>query len=141
MRTRHLSVRVDPYIFDRLDTESRHAGLSVSELARSLIDEVLRMQAHPGIVFRSGPAGRRPALPGGPDIWEIARVFGNLNGEDEPPTERTAELTGLSPEQVAAAAGYYVDYPNEIDDWILRVDEEANQAEHHWQRTRQLLRR
>lgn len=27
------------------------------------------MDEHPGIVFRSGPAGRRAGLAGGPDIW------------------------------------------------------------------------
>jgi hypothetical protein len=43
----------------------------MSPLAERLIDEGLRMDDHPLIVFRSGPAGRRPALAGGPDIAEV----------------------------------------------------------------------
>lgn len=51
---------------------------------------------------------------------------------------RTAELTGLKREQVVAAA-CYAEYPDEIYDWIQRVDEEAGRADARWQRTRQLL--
>jgi hypothetical protein len=29
------------------------------------------MNAHPGIVCRDGPAGRRPGVVGGPDVWEV----------------------------------------------------------------------
>jgi len=97
------------------------------------------MQFHSGIVFRSGPAGRRAVLVGGPDVWEVARVFKQLEGEEEQRAERTAELTGLNREQVVAAACYYAEYPDEIDDRIQRVDEEADRAETRWQRTRQLL--
>jgi hypothetical protein len=28
------------------------------------------MMAHPGIVFKDGPSGRRAALAFGPDVWE-----------------------------------------------------------------------
>jgi hypothetical protein len=39
-----------------------HRGEAKSRTAERLIDEGLRMEDHPGIVFRDGPAGRRAAL-------------------------------------------------------------------------------
>ena len=67
MASRHLSVRLPEDALDHLDAESRRSGASRSELAKTLIEEGLRMREHPGVVFRPGPAGRRAALADGPD--------------------------------------------------------------------------
>lgn len=99
------------------------------------------MEAHPGIIFRSGPAGRRPGLAGGPDVWEVVRVFQGVEAQDEEGLRRTAERTGLTPERVRVALRYYAGYRDEIDAWIRRVDEEATQAETAWRREQDLLRR
>lgn|GEM_PF-292681 len=134
MPSRHLSLRLDADTFDRLEEQSRQTKQPRSQVAKVLLDEGLRMDAHPGILFRSGPAGRRPGLAGGPDVWEIARVFQSLPERGEEALRRTAELTGLVPEQVRVALRYYADYPDEIDEWIRRVDAEATRAEDAWQR-------
>ena len=42
---------------------------SISSIGERQIDEGLRMEAHPGIVFRNGPSGRRAGLAAGPDVW------------------------------------------------------------------------
>ncbi|MCL4370174.1 MAG: hypothetical protein M1380_04620 [Chloroflexi bacterium] len=97
------------------------------------------MEAHPGIVFRSGPAGRRPGIAGGPDIWEVVRVFEGVDAQGEELLRRTAESTGLTPEQVRIALRYYADYRDEIDDWIRRVDEESARSEAAWRRERDLF--
>src|SRR5438552_2044586 len=57
MTSRHLSVRVEAATFERLNVESRRVGQTRSQLAKTLLEEGLRMAAHPNIVFRSGPAG------------------------------------------------------------------------------------
>ena len=111
--SRHLSIRVDEDVLARLDAESRRIGRSRSWLAKQLLDEGLRMERHPGIVFRSGPAGRRAGLMGGPDVWE---VIGAAVG-DEKTRENIAERTGLAPEQVGVALRYYAECTDEIDDW------------------------
>ncbi len=141
LASRHLSLRLDLDTFERLEDRSRQSGQSRSELARVLLDEGLRMEAHPGIVFRSGPAGRRPGLAAGPDVWEVVRVFQEVDTRGEEAVRRLAELTGLLPEQVSTAIRYYADYRTEIDDWIRRVDEEAARAEAVYRRTRDLLDR
>lgn len=115
MATRHLTLRIDPDTFERLEKQSRQAGITRSHLAKTLLEEGLRMEAHPGIVFCSGPAGRRAGLANGPDVWEVMRL---VLGCEEPRDEAAslaAEVMGLHPSQVMTALHYYVDYPQEID--------------------------
>jgi hypothetical protein len=138
--TRHLSLRLESDTLARLEARSRQTGQTRSQLVKTLLEEGLRMEAHPGIVFRSGPAGRRPGLAGGPDIWEVARIFQGVDLRGDEALGRAAALTGLAPEQVRIALRYYADYRDEIDEWIRRVDAEANQAEATWRRTQDLLR-
>lgn len=139
MPSQHLSIRIETDALERLDAESRRRGRSRSEVAKSLIEEGLRMQQHPGIVFRPGPSGRRPGLAGGPDVWEVIRVFlGVAAGSD--PVRQTVDLTGLAPDQVRAAVRYYAEYRDEILAWIERVDELAASAEKIWRQEQELLR-
>ena len=95
------------------------------------------MERHPGIVFRSGPAGRRAGLMSGPDVWEVVRAAVGY----ERTREDVAEQAGLTPEQVGVALRYYVEHSNEIEDWIRMVDEEAERAEADWRSEQQLLAR
>lgn len=97
------------------------------------------MEALPGIVFRSGPAGRRPGVAGGPDVWEVVRVLKGVEAQGEELVRRVATLTGLSSEHVRLVLAYYAEFRDEIDDWIRRVDEEASRAEAAWQNEQDLL--
>lgn len=141
MASRHLSLRLEADTFHRLEARSRISGQSRSQIAKTLLDEGLRMEAHPGIVFRSGPAGRRPGLASGPDVWEVARAFGAGAGHGDEAVRATAELADLALEQARTALRYYAEYREEVDDWMRRVDEEAARAEAIWQRERDLRRR
>ncbi len=141
MATEHITLRLDRGTRARLVDESRRQRRSLSDLARTLLEEGLRMQAHPGIVFRSGPAGRRPGLAAGPDVWEVVRVFAGTGAESDDALSQTAESTGLTLRQVETAIRYYAEYRAEIDDWIRRVDEDADRAEVEWRRVQALLRR
>src|ERR1700690_2619 len=68
-------VRFDPSVADRLASfVAANPGMSLSSAANRLVDEALRMAEHPGVVFRPGPTGRRAALAGGPDVWEVVRA-------------------------------------------------------------------
>jgi hypothetical protein len=140
MASRHLSIRLPDDQFERLEAHSRRTGQSRSEVAKTLLEEGLRMEQHPGIVFRSGPAGRRAGLAGGPDVWEVARVFATLRAEGDDAIKQAIEHTGLSRQQVMTALRYYADYRDEIQNWLHRVDEEATAAESAWRREQELLR-
>lgn len=140
MATRHMTLRIEAETLRRLEAQSRAAGQTRSQLAKTLLDEGLRMAAHPGIVFRAGPAGRRPGLVGGPDIWEVARVLKGVEARGEEAIAQAGALTGLAPQQVATALRYYAEYQTDIDDWLRRVDEAAAATEATWRRERDLLR-
>ena len=138
--SRHLSVRVDDGILERLEACSRSSGRSRSAVVRRLLDEGLRMDRHPGIVFRSGPDGRRPGLIGGPDVWEVVRAIPTASGDGDV-LAGMCESTGLAPAQVTDALRYYADHEDEVDEWIRRVDAEAEREESLWRRQRELLAR
>lgn len=132
-----LSVRIDHGVATRL---AEHSGTrEKSSLAKRYIEEGLRMDQHPGIVFRPGPAGRRPAIEGGPDVWEVIRVVRNAPETGEESLAAAAEWLGLSPRKIEAAVRYYADFRNEVDAWIERVDREAAEAEAAWRRRQDAL--
>jgi hypothetical protein len=139
MASSNLLLRLDNSTFERLEAESQRAGQSRSELAETLIEEALRMRAHPGIVFRSGPAGRRPGLACGMDIWEIASVIRAYDGTSDTWVDQVAELTSTPPSRVLDAHRYYIEYRDEIDEWIRRNNEHAERAEDAWRREQSLV--
>ena len=99
------------------------------------------MEAHPGIVFRDGPVGRRPGLVGGPDVWEVVRVFLGVRPQGGDVLDRVANLMGLAPGMVRTAVRYYADHADEVDARIERADAAAAEAEQAWHRERALLER
>lgn len=128
-RSRHLSLRLRTELVERLSKRARASGgESRSRLAARLIDEGLRMDSHPGIVFRSGPGGRRAGLAGGPDVWEVARVLREIEPAGEEAIVKTSKLTGLAIPQSRAAANYYYEFAGEVDAWIAEVDRETEEA-------------
>ncbi len=128
-----LSVRLGASTNERLETRGRASG-GKSALGLRYIEEGLRTDEHPGIVFRPGPAGRRPGLAAGADVWEIIQALKNVEERGEAAIAATAESMGLELFQVEVAVGYYADYREEVDEWIDRVQREAAEAESAWRR-------
>jgi hypothetical protein len=87
------------------------------------------MDRHPGIVLRPGPAGHRPGLAGGPDVWEVVRVVQNVEARGDRAITEAANWLGLSATQVQIAMEYYADYPAEIDAWLAKIDAQEIKAE------------
>ena len=139
--SRHLSVRVGEDVFEQLEAQSRRSGQSRSAVAKQLLEEGLRMEQHPRIVFRSGPGGRRAGLIGGPDVWEVVGALRGAEVGDADSRASIGERTGLTADQMGAALRYYADYTDEIGDWIRRVEEEAERAEARWRLEQALLGR
>jgi hypothetical protein len=129
----------DEPVHQRLRDSAHRRQVGISTLAERLIDEGLRMEAHPSIVFRDGPTGRRPALAGGP---EVADVIGAIVGGDVPVDQRrsrAAELLAVTEGQVDAALAYYGEFTGEIDAQLAARTRLADEAERAWRRQRQLL--
>lgn len=133
------SIRMRPETHERLERHSRWGGTSKSELAQRLIDEGLRMEEHPGIVFRDGPTGRRAALTAGPDVWEVIETIASGDDEGQDAIVATAEWANLSVAAVRTAVNYYADYRQEIDDRIAANREEADRQYSAWLRAQEAL--
>jgi hypothetical protein len=124
-RTKSFSARFSAEVVDRLDARSGQLGQSKARVAERLIEEGLRTEEFPGIVFRSGPTGRRAGIVAGPDVWEIVRDLKAAARDGAPdPIARVSEGTGLDRGKVQLAASYYAAYPDRVDERI-RLDEQA----------------
>ncbi len=124
---------------ERLGAGARRRGEPRARAAERLIDEGLRMEDHPGIVFRDGPAGRRAALAAGPDVWEVIETVKGTGLGGEQAIAAAAEWGALTPAQVRAAVRYYGDFRVEID---ARIDLNAAEAERQqaaWERAQDAL--
>ena len=123
----------------RLEAYARRRGETKTRVGERLIEEGLRMEDHPGIVFRDGPAGRRAALAGGPDVWEVIQTLQNTGEKGERAIGATAEWGSLSPAQVRTAVRYYANHRDEVDERIRLNREEADLEYAAWQREQDAL--
>jgi hypothetical protein len=138
-------VRFDPPVADRLASfVATNPGMSLSSAANRLVDEALRMTEHPGVIFKPGPTGRRAALAGGPDLWEVIRAIRlahaaepRLNSDDL--LSLVSDNTGIALHLLTTAVRYWAVYPGEVDAEIAAADAAEETAEQAWLRERQLL--
>jgi hypothetical protein len=108
-------------------------------LAQRYIDEGMRIDNHPGINFRTGPAGRRAVLVGGPDVWEVIAAARQAPERGEARVMALAERIGLPSDKIRIALRYYAEYPDEVDRHIALVEEESERLEQALERERRLL--
>ncbi len=78
-------------------------------------------------MFRSGPTGRRAALAGGPDVWEVVRAAKSARTAEPDLADcgllgLVADNTGTPLRLVRAAVRYWASYPDEIDAEIAAAD-------------------
>ena len=133
------SIRMSPRTLARLEADARRRGEPKARVAERLIDEGLRMADHPGIVFRDGPAGRRAALAGGPDVWEVIETLKDSGLRDERAIQAAANWGDLSPAEVRLAIRYYGEFRDEVDERILLNRKEAKRQRETWERARAAL--
>lgn len=138
-------VRFDPSVASRLVSfVAANPGMSMSSAANRLVDEALRMTEHPGVVFRAGPTGRRAALAGGPDVWEVIRAVRSAHAA-EPKLDGNdllavvSDNTGVAIRLLSTAVRYWAAYPDEVDAEITAAEEAEEAAEQAWLRERHLL--
>jgi len=76
------------------------------------------------IIQREGPAGIRPGLSGGPDVWEVVAVHRSFSH-----AQRTADWLDQPTSAIETALRYYEAHRAEIDEWIQQNEETAEAAE------------
>lgn len=136
---RPTSFRLDEELLKRIEAESRVASTSVTSLVSSLLDEGLKTRQFPGVVYRSGPSGRRAGLVGGPDVWEVIRDLRHWPGRGMERVERLAEDLGLSVMLVMLATDFHSAFPDEIEARIEADERAAEQIRLQAQRRDALL--
>lgn len=125
--TANVSVRMNRETAARIRARAEARGERFSDALRRYAEEGDRAETHPGIVFRSGPAGRRAGLAGGPDVWEICWVAGQLGGGKQV-AERIADDLSLTPDRVEVALRYAAEFPEEIE---ARIELHERETAHY----------
>jgi hypothetical protein len=123
------AIRIESETLRALRERSAQSGEPMVRLAQRYIGEGMRLDRHPGIVFRNGPAGRRAVVVGGPDVWEVIAAARNAPEHGEELVSALAERIGVPVEKIRIAVRYYAEYPEEIDRFIEMVEQEAKQLE------------
>lgn len=108
----YLTVRIPERLVAALAEVARENGTSVRALARTVLDEGLRMLRYPGIVFRETAVGTREASIEGRRLY-VWQVIETVRASTDP--DEAAAYLGIRPDQVRSAMRYYVDFQAEID--------------------------
>jgi hypothetical protein len=122
--TANVSVRINRETAARIRTRAEARGERLSDALRRYAEEGDRAETHPGIVFRSGPAGRRAGLAGGPDVWEIVLALGQGGGGAEA-SERLVQEMSITADRIAVALRYAAEFPAEIEARIKLHERES----------------
>ena len=134
--SRPRSFRLPDTLLASLQGRARERGESANALAERYLEEGLRRDDHPLIVFREGAAGRRAALVG--TRLDVAQVIDTLRESDNS-VEAAAEYLRISQPHVRAAVRYYADFREEIDEWRERARAIAEREEEAWRREQAIL--
>lgn len=139
------SVRFDPAVSERLaHFTGHHPEISASAAVNRFVDEGLRMEEHPGILFRSGPIGRRAVVVGGPDVWQVVQAVRNARSAEpgldpDQLLDLVARNTGVSREMISVALAYRAAFPAEVDAAAGDADRVEEMELARWMSTRELL--
>jgi uncharacterized protein (DUF433 family) len=132
MSTTPVSIRLDDEVLALVQADAKTQPTTVSSVIQTLLWEALRSRAVPGIAFRKGPSGRRPAIVRGPDVWEIVQALKNTEEHGDKAIATVAADLSLSESQVNAALDYYAHWPTEIDAWIADNERASDDAFRAW---------
>ncbi len=133
------AIRIESKTLRALRERSAQSGEPLVRLAQRYIGEGMRLDRHPGVFFRDGPAGRRAVVIGGPDVWEVIVAARSAPERGEELIDALAERTGVPGEKIRIAIRYYAEYSEEIDRFVTMVEEEAKQLEHTLESEQRLL--
>jgi nitrogenase molybdenum-iron protein alpha/beta subunit len=133
------AIRIESETLRALRALSSENGEPIVRLAQRYIVEGMRLDRHPGILFRDGPAGRRAVVVGGPDVWEVIAAARRAPERGEELVRALAERVGVPVEKVRSAIRYYGEYPEEVDHFIAANEEEAQRLERAFEHERRLL--
>lgn len=134
-----ISVRMPADTVAHLETAAKRSGQSRSALIQRYVEEGLRRDRHPRITFKDGPSGRRAAIIGGPDVWELMSFVEQLEARGDEAVAQTAKWFALAIEDVRAALAYAAEFTEEIRTRIELNQQLLDEAYAAWQAQQELL--
>ncbi|MHB8328864.1 MAG: hypothetical protein ACYDD6_04440 [Acidimicrobiales bacterium] len=123
------SVRLDDRLREQLAGAAAAEGVTVTELIERYVSEGIACEAHPGIVFKPGPSGRRATLAGGPDVWEVVVAMRETRGPEAERVAVIAEQFAVHERQVVIAVDYASAHRDEIEARISANERALEEAE------------
>lgn len=123
------SIRLDDELRSRLAAQAGAETTTLTELIERYAREGLDCAEHPGIVFKPGPTGRRAALAGGPDVWEVLAALRHISGTESQRVAALADQFALHERQVVIALNYAAAHREEIEARIDANERALKQAE------------
>lgn len=113
MPTVQKSLRIPRTTQHAIEDLATEMGIDFSAAANQLLEEAVRARRCPGVVFTSGPSGRRATIAGtGLDVWELVATD-RAQGKDERRLKKAYHW--LTDAQLQAALAYADLYPDEIE--------------------------
>lgn len=116
---RPLCTRLPPDLEAGLERTFFEQDWGPSEGLRNVIEEWLAFERFSQIEFRDTRAGRRAALRGGPEVWEVASAAGPSRAMSAAVGQRFAGTRGEALEEALAYARAYSD---QIDRIVAREE-------------------
>lgn len=112
MPTKPITTRVPEWLAREVQEFGREYGRGPSTALRRIVQEWWTRSRLPEIEFREDAFGRRPAVRGGPEVWEIVVVW-RAHDRDRDALGRYFEW--LDPEGLNQALLYYERFPEDVD--------------------------
>jgi predicted DNA-binding protein len=135
-----MSVRLSDETRQRLRERAGQTSERPTALVQRLIEEGLRREAHPGIIFKSKTRGGRiAALERGPDVVEVMSVLRDLEATGDEAVAEAARWLTLTTTQVEHALRYYIEYRKEVDAELARRDSRSIRIEEELKQRQRLL--
>jgi len=120
MATPTLATRLPEPLLREVRLFAKRGRLGPSEALRAIVAEWVAAMKYPAIEFRDGPAGRRPALRGGPDVWEVAMVARDAGQSVE--ALRQSFGAHLSTAALGDAVAYAGEHRDDVEAWIEEAE-------------------
>lgn len=110
-----VSYRLDEGLKQGVAARAAEEGIAEAALVSRMLAEGLKTAAHPGVVYRGGPSGRRAGLAGGPDLSEVVTAVRHAPGRGDGKVIQAAEQLGLPDHLVRLALAFASVHPDEVE--------------------------
>lgn len=114
-----LTTRLPEWLEAEVREDFQERGEGPSEGLRRVVEEWWVLTHLPLLEYREGVTGPRPAIKGGPELWEIVMVA-RAYGDDRAAIMKY--FSGLEEEQLRQALACYELFPEPVDEHLRAND-------------------